>query len=186
MPPFSKIDEFSENFRTAIGHPHPPFFWKILTKTWASVRPPPPCWAKSPSLSENQFWRHPLWFFNTLYELMWGPPFTPLPIAEITHTPSNSWNNKRLATQCFGALGEMISFRTNILTMLTSTPNFLELSKWYALTKDRLHYIAVASLSSASLLLLIFCKSDCSTGAFSTTDTISPLNFNSFAHMLES
>ena len=53
-------------------------FWKISAKTWASVRPPHPCWAKSPSFSENQFWWQPSYYcwqisfwssFFTVYNL---------------------------------------------------------------------------------------------------------------------
>ena len=43
-------------FHHISGHlPRQILFWKISTKTWASDPPPPPCWAKCPSFSENNF-----------------------------------------------------------------------------------------------------------------------------------
>ena len=76
------------------------WFWKISTKTWALVRPPLPCWAKSPSFSEILM--APLiiivkgYVFRNLklviqISLFQAPPF-------LSWSPLSSWSNFELNT----------------------------------------------------------------------------------------
>ena len=59
-------------FHHISGHlPRQIWFWKISTKTWASVRPPPPLLGRMPNFFQKRILKAPLSCQNLLWEGKW-------------------------------------------------------------------------------------------------------------------